>query len=115
MNYFNLDEFKCPCCNVNLIDVQFVGMLDKAREKANTPFLISSGYRCKEHNKDVGGSATSSHLKGCAADIVCNNSFARKKIVESLLEVGFTRIGISDEFIHVDYDIDKPQDVVWTY
>jgi len=32
-----------------------------------------------------------------------------------LLEVGFTRIGIGNTFIHVDIDKDKSQNVIWTY
>lgn len=33
------------------------------------PILINSGYRSPEVNKRVGGSPTSNHLTGCAADI----------------------------------------------
>jgi len=32
------------------------------------PVLISSGYRCPELNKAVGGASNSAHLYGCAAD-----------------------------------------------
>lgn len=33
------------------------------------PLKITSGYRCPELNKRVGGSSTSAHLKGLACDI----------------------------------------------
>lgn len=33
------------------------------------PIIISSGYRCEKLNKAVGGSATSVHMKGWAADM----------------------------------------------
>lgn len=33
------------------------------------PIIINSGYRSEEVNKKVGGSPTSNHLTGCAADI----------------------------------------------
>ena len=33
------------------------------------PIIINSGYRSEEVNKRVGGSPTSNHLTGCAADI----------------------------------------------
>ena len=33
------------------------------------PIVINSGYRSEEVNKKVGGSPTSNHLTGCAADI----------------------------------------------
>lgn len=37
------------------------------------PITVNSGYRCPELNKAVGGSATSDHVKGFAADITCSN------------------------------------------
>ena len=43
--------------------------LDKIREDYGLPLYISSGYRCPELNKKVGGKPTSQHLKGQAADI----------------------------------------------
>jgi uncharacterized protein YcbK (DUF882 family) len=35
----------------------------------NRPLVVNSGYRCENRNVAVGGSATSRHLIGCAADI----------------------------------------------
>lgn len=35
----------------------------------NKPIVISSGFRCEKLNKKVGGSATSEHRYGMAADI----------------------------------------------
>ena len=43
--------------------------LDKIREDYGLPLYISSGYRCDELNKKVGGVKTSQHMKGQAADI----------------------------------------------
>ena len=37
---------------------------------SETPVVLSSGYRCPALNKAVGGSATSQHMKGEAADII---------------------------------------------
>jgi zinc D-Ala-D-Ala carboxypeptidase len=34
-----------------------------------TPIRILSGYRCPEHNRAVGGVASSQHLQGKSADI----------------------------------------------
>ena len=36
-------------------------------------------------------------------------------VLDALLAVGFNRIGIADTFIHVDSDLDKSQNVIWTY
>lgn len=46
-----------------------------ANEHLGTPALrITSGYRCPRLNKAVGGSPTSAHVAGLAADIVPQNS-----------------------------------------
>ena len=122
MRNFNLKEFDSPDLSgsgLNM-DRSFLEMLDNARDIAKTPFKITSGYRTKEHNiaiyKKLGKKPIeSSHLKGVACDIACSNSRARFIIIQSLLEAGFTRIGIANNFIHVDNDCEKSQDVIWTY
>jgi len=113
--YFNMQEFKCRCCGKVEIDPKLVDMLDMAREIAGVPFFITSGYRCPKHNAEVGGSPTSSHLKGKAADIRVHNNWDRYKILEGLIKAGFKRIGIAEKFIHADIDETKPQYVVWLY
>ena len=42
---------------------------DEIREKDGKPIIITSGYRCQELNKKVGGKSNSFHLKGLAADL----------------------------------------------
>ena len=117
VNYFNDDEFACPCCGADDMSAAFVEKLNDARRIAGVPFVINSGFRCEFHNAsdDVQGSKTSSHLYGVAADIRVTSSAHRFKILRALLAVGFTRIGVAKTFIHVDSDNDKPQEVVWTY
>lgn len=115
MQYFKFEEFECPCCGQVDMDQLFLDTLTYARIIANTPFVINSGYRCPLHNAEVGGSETSSHLKGLAADIKVNNSRQRFLIINGLIEAGFTRIGIGDTFVHVDGDLVKSPCVIWTY
>ncbi len=40
-------------------------------DKADIPIVVTSGYRCEKLNKAIGGSSTSEHRFGRAADIVC--------------------------------------------
>jgi hypothetical protein len=47
-------------------------VLEPAREEYGKAMIISSGYRCEELNRAVGGAKTSQHMTGCAADIVCS-------------------------------------------
>jgi uncharacterized protein YcbK (DUF882 family) len=79
------------------------------------PFQINSSWRSEGHNERVGGSATSSHLYGLAVDIACSESRGRWRIVQSLIKVGFKRIGIAEDFIHVDIDETKEQHLIWVY
>jgi len=112
--YFKREEFaddKGECW----IDEEFVRMLFKAREKAGVPFVITSGCRNEQQNVRVGGSELSAHLSGHASDIACTSSAIRFKIVRELLAAGFVRIGIGDEFIHVDNDPQKQKNLVWVY
>ena len=74
-----------------------------------------SGYRSKAHNQKVGGVPQSSHRLGKACDIACIGSRHRFLIVNALIEAGFNRIGIAKNFIHVDNDMNKSSNVIWTY
>lgn len=86
MNYFTIEELTysqtavkrgirnetTPEVEKNLTALVCV-VLDPAREKWGKPILVTSGYRCPELNKAVGGVPTSQHLKGEAADIVAGS------------------------------------------
>ena len=96
------------------MDVDFLAKLDEAREYANIPFIINSAYRSPNHPLSI-KNPTSSHIKGLAVDISVKDSRQRFLILDALIAVGFNRIGIAGTFIHVDLDLDKSQNVVWTY
>lgn len=98
----------------NNMNKDFLFVLDEAREFVGIPFVINSAYRSPEHPLSI-KNPSSSHIKGLAVDIKATDSITRFKIVKALIEVGFTRIGIADTFIHVDLDFDKTQNVIWTY
>lgn len=116
LKYFDIDEFKCKCgCGLNIIDENLIRLLDEAREKSGVPFRINSACRCRTHNAVVGGKPSSSHLFGKAVDIACVDSRNRFLMINALLDVGFNRIGIATNFIHVDNDPNKDEDVIWKY
>jgi len=91
----------------------FLAKLDRARGLAKIPFRITSGYRCVNHNKDVGSKPTSSHIKGRAADIACHSDADRYRIVVCCIANNFKRIGIYPTHIHVDNDPRKTSSVIW--
>lgn len=64
-------------------------LLDPLRELLGKPINISSGYRCRALNSKVGGSKTSQHMKGQAADIYLkglSNIIIAKVLVASGLQ-----------------------------
>ncbi len=117
MKYFKIEEFDSPDIkgSGSNMDSTFLNMLDKAREIANIPFKITSGFRSEEHNSKVGGVSNSSHTLGLAADIAVRDSRERSIIVKACIEAGFDRIGVAKGFVHVDNDSYKTQDVLWVY
>ena len=101
---FRAREFDCKCsgkCNETKIDEQLVVFLQKIREHFGKPVDITSGYRCAEHNKAVGGTSGSLHTKGQAADFVIDgvDPYDIAKYAES---IGVKGIGHYDDFVHID-------------
>lgn len=111
--YFTAEE-------VEGLDDEFVAKLDQARHAAQTPFVITSGFRTPEKNQSVVGAVPdSSHLKGLAVDLLIENSHQVWQIVAGLLTVGINRIGIYvnkenvPTHIHCDTDPDKVPEVIF--
>lgn len=101
--YFSRDEFACKCgCGMDTVDAELLSILDDIRFRFNAPVIINSANRCPEHNKAVGGSSNSQHLKGRAADIVVANVHSAD--VYEYLDLRYSQcgLGIYDSFVHVD-------------
>lgn len=117
LKYFDKSDFDSPdeVGSGERMNDLFLKRLDQACGHARIPFVINSGYRTEAHNRRVGGTSNSSHLKGLAADIKCVNDEQRSKIVNALIKAGFNRIGIAKSFIHVDIDGTKNAHRIWVY
>lgn len=116
MKYFKESEFQCdgkPC--FDKMDKNFLEMLDEARGYSSIQFKVTSSWRSEEHNKKVKGAKNSSHLYGLAVDISAKTSADKFIIITSALKAGFNRIGIAENFIHVDSDISKQKNIIWLY
>lgn len=48
---------------------KLIEFLNPLREAWGSPIKVTSGYRCPKLNRAVGGSTTSAHIKGWAADL----------------------------------------------
>lgn len=109
------DRFKCPCCGENKINSDLAERIELIEFILEEKLLVTSGYRCEKHNKEIGGSKTSSHLKGLAVDVACKTSLLRHKIIYTANYFGINRIGIGKNYIHLDMDKNKVSKVIWLY
>lgn len=114
--YFKKKDFDCKCgCGLNNINQELVDNLNTLRELLKEPIIINSACRCLKHNKNIGSSDTSTHLKGLAVDISAKNSNYRYKLLKVILFFGIKRVGIEKDFIHIDIDKEKFQDLIFLY
>lgn len=65
---FRVREFACTGSDTVKLDDELVVLLQCIREHFGKPVHITSGYRTAAHNAAVGGSKSSQHLLGRAAD-----------------------------------------------
>lgn len=83
-----------------------VNLLQPLRTELAIPIFISSGYRCLAVNQMVGGSETSKHMSGQAADIYSTRT-TPYKLAQAIIDMGleFDQIILYPTFVHVSYII----------
>ena len=83
-------------------------ILDPLREAWGKPIIVTSGYRCQELNKAVGGAKTSHHLSGMAADITTGNRVDNRRLFELVQKLGLPFTQLIDEsnfsWVHISLD-----------
>ena len=120
--YFSPKELACSHCGKVAIVKDFLDKLWSARVLADVPFVLSSGYRCPEHDTKIGGKGP--HQTGEAVDILCVGDRAQK--IMAVCSGIFPRMGVNQagphnqRFIHIDnLDSerfpDHPSPYVWSY
>lgn len=105
----NLNEFECRCnyqgCVSTKISPKLINSYKRFRELVGVPLIINSGFRCEQHNKDVGStSKASKHLTGCAIDISLKtvNHLSSEEIEHAAKVAGFKFIKFYKTFFHAD-------------
>lgn len=103
--HFSREEFKCKCgrCDQDTVDVELVTLLERLREWAGEPIIITSGNRCPDHNRAIGGSLRSQHLLSRAADIRVRGK-TPKEVQDKFNEWYPYSYGMGsyDSFTHID-------------
>ena len=103
MTYFTDKELSCRCGCGLMPKIVTVYLLNRIREDYGKPINVSSGARCAEHNKKIGGAKASEHLKGNAVDLV-----RTQELLDFLLaRLEFYKICMEDPeatpgWIHID-------------
>ena len=100
---FTSGELKCPCCGRSECSPILVEKLQALRDWVGEPINVTSAFRCRIYNTQIGGYPDSAHIHGLAADIHTKKTDIYKLAQYADL-LKFKRIGIYpfNNFIHVD-------------
>lgn len=88
-------------------------ILDPLREKWGKPINVNSGFRSKELNTAIGGSKTSDHMNGNAADITVGSRIENMKLFKLIQEMKlpFDQLifekgnrAVGPDWVHVSYN-----------
>ncbi|MDO4156005.1 MAG: GH25 family lysozyme [Oscillospiraceae bacterium] len=111
--HFNAREFRCSCgkSHETLLTSELVDKLESLYTALNcSKIIVTSGYRCPEHDKAVGGTSSGQHTKGTAADICCygqdGKPISSKLVCCKAQDLGFTGIAnITSDYIYTHVDV----------
>ena len=110
--YFKIEDFNCQETGENDMSVDFIHALDQLREACKFPFIITSGYRSKDHSVEKRKAKAGTHAQGIAADIRVSGGAQRLSIVKHASAMGMS-VGVAKTFVHVD--IRKTPAMCWCY
>jgi uncharacterized protein YcbK (DUF882 family) len=109
---FSLSEFECRCGCKMPDDVKtnilvLASQLQYLRDFIERPITVTNAYRCKSHNKKVGGVPNSQHILGNAADIKISGvipQFVASMIDSEIKKCNMLQggLGIYNTFTHYD-------------
>jgi len=85
-----------------------LSVLQPLRNAWGAPLRINSGYRCQRLNELVGGSKTSQHMKGEAADIDAPHPIKLAQLAYDM-ELPFDQMIIYPTFVHFSHRKDGQQ------
>ncbi len=110
--HFNVQEFKCKCGQSHdiLISDELIQKLEELYIALGcSKIIVTSGYRCPDHDKAVGGTSSGQHTKGTAADVCCygqdGQPISSKTVCCKAQDLGFggiANITTSYQYTHLD-------------
>jgi len=69
--HFSRKEFECRGCGRLVLDDNLLDGLEALRKLAGVPVVVNAGYRCRQHNQEVGGVPNSEHTRGWRPTFAC--------------------------------------------
>ena len=110
-----INNMKCPCekCSQSPyidIDPLLISKILILEENIEKQIIITSGNRCVEYNKSIGGYPTSPHIpkpKGKALDMQVKG-MGNIELAYEAEKAGFKRIGIYPNHVHGDMIDPRP-------
>ena len=116
----NTDTWAFPCCGLDKRNEAITALVEGLR-RSFPDLMVTSGTRCRDRNREVGGSPRSGHLpiygpdedESVAVDITLVrtwNEGSRRKLVYEAIALGAMGIGVYASHIHVDL---KPRRQLW--
>ena len=123
MKYFSFEEFERSSSAQRLnidnsipedlkanVTTLVDAVLDPLREAWGKPITVNSGYRCAALNRAVGGSPSSQHTKGMAADITTGNRADNRRLFQLIVDMKLPYDQLINEsgfsWIHVSHRAD---------
>lgn len=86
--------------------IELASELENVRSLLGHSILISSGYRSAKVNEALGGSATSAHMKGYAADFICPGFGSPFSVARAIAEsdLKFDQLIREYGWVHISFD-----------
>lgn len=92
--------------------------MERVRNLLGVPVHITSGYRSPEVNAAVGGTSTSQHCQGLAADFIAPDFGTPRSIASYLMQhlpdLRFDQLIFEGAWVHISFVNDKPRGEVLT-
>lgn len=141
-DHFSVEELACRCgcgfgTRVEDYEPGFLEFLELVRVIFGRPIHPTSGARCTDHNRAVGGVNLSAHTRAAALDATASNGYERHGLLvayvlalavrrgrldlDDAIELASELIahgggfGLAKTFAHLDVDVHLPRPSSWGY
>lgn len=106
-DHFSEEEMQCPCCEALIYDPELIKAAERLRGYLNKSMIVTSGYRCKDHDTKISG-VSGVHCTGKAMDFYVPKMSNREvwEAIETSCPGVFQGVGsypdTNNQVIHID-------------